>query len=423
MVIRALKTTTTNLAPSTPPDDLGVQQRTAYLSSSPHRHSQATSRESVVQPADDADGIFTHAPVSLCEEDFGGEETVCPARRSSVEELRKHFKKHPEEAARSHLHIGCFIRALFFVLVAFSPNVVHAQVQRMEIHTFQSVTLSDKQFLMGEKNGKPVTIAGELRLPPGKDRLPAIILVHSSGGIGGYVTDWEQYLNEMGVATFIIDGLTPRGIVNTSYDHSQLGLLAMVFDVYHALELLAKHPRIDPARIAVMGFSIGGHVALYASKKRFQRMYGPANLEFAAYIAFYPLCDITYRDEDNVSDKPIRLFQGTADTMVPIAACRAYVERLKTKGKDVQLTEYAGATHIFDWKAYMKPTKFEKMQTPRQCQLAEAQDGVIINVKTKEPFTWADPCVRYGVTFAYDERATAEARKAIKDFVTATLKP
>jgi len=97
--------------------------------------------------------------------------------------------------------------------------------------------------------------------------------------------------------------------------------------------------------------------------------------------------------------------------------------RLKAKGKDVQLTEYVGAGHVFDWQALKKPMRLEKAQTTRQCQLAEAQDGVIINAKTKQPFTYTDPCVEYGPTIAYDEKASTEARTAIREFVTATLKP
>ena len=69
------------------------------------------------------------------------------------------------------------------------------------------------------------------------------------------------------------------------------------------------------------------------------------------------------------------------------------------------------------------PQKLERAQTFRSCQLAEAENGVIVNIKTKQPFTYADPCVEYGPTVAYDEKATTEARKAVKDFLNATLKP
>jgi hypothetical protein len=50
-----------------------------------------------------------------------------------------------------------------------------------------------------------------LRIPrPGTDRLPAVILVHGSAGIGGNVDYWQQQLNGIGVATFIIDDFAGR---------------------------------------------------------------------------------------------------------------------------------------------------------------------------------------------------------------------
>lgn len=73
--------------------------------------------------------------------------------------------------------------------------------------------------LSGRKNGKQVTIAGELRIPtPGDDRLPAVVLLHGSGGVSGYVADWARELNATGLATFLIDGFTGRGIASTLND-------------------------------------------------------------------------------------------------------------------------------------------------------------------------------------------------------------
>ena len=320
--------------------------------------------------------------------------------------------------------IRCLLLSVSAVLLAGAPVASRAQVARTEIHSFQSTTLTDQDFLTGHKDGAPVTLTGELRLTrPGTDRLPVVVLLHGSGGISGYVTDWEQDLNSMGVATFVIDSFTARGIVNTNYDQAQLGRLAMILDAYRALDLLAKHPRVDPKRIVLMGFSRGGQAALYASMKRFQRMHALPGHEFAAYIAFYPQCVTAFRDEENVADKPIRIFHGSADDYNPIAPCRVYVDRLKANGKDVRLTEYAGAGHVFDGRANKAPVKLEKAQTIRQCQLAEAEDGVIVNAKTRQPFTYSDPCVEYGPTIAYDEKASTEARKAVKDFLMATLNP
>src|SRR6266446_5951853 len=176
------------------------------------------------------------------------------------------------------------------------------QTARIEIHSFETVTLMDRQFLTGSKEGNQARIGGELRLPLGTSRVPAVTLVHGSAGVGANVDRWARELNGIGVAAFLLDCFTGRGIVETVTDQSRLGSLAMIVDAYRAFELLSKHPRIDASRIAVMGFSKGGSVALYASLQRFQRMHGPAGLEFAAYIPFYPQCNTAYLEDERVSD-------------------------------------------------------------------------------------------------------------------------
>ena len=103
--------------------------------------------------------------------------------------------------------------------------------------------------------------------------------------------------------------------------------------------MLAKHPRVDPQRIALMGFSRGGQAALYASLKRFHQLWNKSGVEFAAYIPFYPDCATTFAGDTETADRPIRIFGGTPDDYNPIALCKAYAARLKAAGRDVQVTE------------------------------------------------------------------------------------
>jgi dienelactone hydrolase len=315
------------------------------------------------------------------------------------------------------------VRAFATAAIAVAPVVCLAQVARVEVYPVQSVTMSDQDFLNGRKDAKPVTLAGQLRIPrPGTDRLPAVVLLHGSGGVGANLLDWENELNSMGLATFVLDAFTGRGIVSTSADQALLGRLAMTYDAYRALEILEKHPRIDPGRIALMGFSRGGQGALYASARRFQRMHGPASKrDFAAYVPFYASCGTKFLEDEDLSRSPIRMFHGAADNYVPVAPCREYVQRLKAKGVDVALTEYPGAHHVFDGRLFKTPVVAAKSQSTRNCQLAERQNGVVVNVKTGQPFSYADPCVELGPTIAYDENAHAASRKAVKEFFAATL--
>ncbi|MFL6937218.1 MAG: dienelactone hydrolase family protein [Xanthobacteraceae bacterium] len=307
---------------------------------------------------------------------------------------------------------------------ALAPQVGSAQVARTELHAIPTLTMSDRQFLTGDRNGVPVTIGGVLRLPRlGTERLPAVVLVHGSGGIGGNVDRWAQEINGIGVATFIIDSFTARGIQSTSANQALLGRLNMVLDVYRSLALLSAHPRIDPARIVLMGFSRGGQATLYASLKRFERMHGPEGAAFAAFIPFYAPCFTTYLEDEDVSDKPIRLFHGIADDYVPVAPCRSYVERLRKAGKDVTLTEYPGAHHAFDNPVLKEgPQLAPQSQTTRRCIMKEEPAGVIINAETKQPFTMEDPCVERGPHVGHNAAAISAATQAVKEFLRTNLK-
>jgi len=295
------------------------------------------------------------------------------------------------------------------------------QTARIEINSFETVTLSDKQFLMGSNDGIPARISAELRLPPGTTKVAAVILVHGSNGIGANVDQWAREMNGIGVAAFLLDSFTGRGITQTVTDQSQLGHLAMIFDAYRALHLLSGHARIDPSRIAVMGFSKGGFVALYASLKRFLRVYGPKGLEFAAYIPFYAPCNTIYREDELVSDRPIRLFHGAGDDYVSVEPCRKYVQRLLRAGKNAQLTEYAGAQHAFDNPVYSPACFKPDAATTSRCSREERLGGEIVNLETGQPFRWSDACVKRGATLAYDPVATADAMRAVKAFLATTF--
>ena len=73
---------------------------------------------------------------------------------------------------------------------------------RVELHPIASLTLSDQQLLTGEKGGTPVTASGEFRIAQGSGRLPVVVLMHGSGGIGaniGYfaLQEMQSWINSM----------------------------------------------------------------------------------------------------------------------------------------------------------------------------------------------------------------------------------
>jgi dienelactone hydrolase len=317
---------------------------------------------------------------------------------------------------------NCVLLAVSALMLTGAP-ALGQNVARLEMHPVPTVTLKNQQFLTGDLNGTPAVLAGELRIPrPGTEKLPAVVLVHGSGGLNASHDRWAQELNSIGIAAFILDSFTGRGIVSTVNDQTQLDSIAMTVDAYRALALLAQHSRIDSARIAVMGFSKGAVAAVYSSNQRFRKLYGPPNVEFAAHIGLYTPCNVNYRDDDKVTGKPVRLFHGIADDYVSILPCRAYVERLKKAGADASLAEYPDAHHAYDNFTFAAPVKFAQGQTTRNCLLKEGDNGQVLNAKTGVPYGLDDPCVERGPQVAYNAAAHQATSAAIKEFLSAIFK-
>jgi dienelactone hydrolase len=160
-------------------------------------------------------------------------------------------------------------------------------ISRTELLPLTSLTLSDEQFLKGDANGKTATIAAEFRIARPAGPQPVVVLMHGSGGIGSNISMWVDELNGLGISTFVIDGFTGRGLQATGTNQALLGRLNFILDIYRALEVLAKHPRVDMQRLALMGFSRGGQAALYASVKRFHQLWNKSGVDFAANLPFY----------------------------------------------------------------------------------------------------------------------------------------
>jgi dienelactone hydrolase len=296
-------------------------------------------------------------------------------------------------------------------------------IGRLEIHAIPSVTVSNQQFLTGDRYGKPVIIGGELRLPRGTtDKFPLVILIHGSGGVSAATDRWAHELNSVGVAAFILDSFTGRGIINTNADQSQLDSIAMMHDAFAALGKFAAHPRIDAARIAVMGFSKGAVAAIYSSNERFRAVYGPANAEFAAHIGLYTPCNVTYKQSNKVGGRPIRLFHGIADDYVSIEPCRSYVKQLKDVGADVTLTEFPDAYHAYDNFLSASSVSLPNAQTTRNCLIVESENGILLNSKTNQPYSLNDACVELGPHVGYNEAAHMATVEAVKQFLTSRFK-
>src|ERR1700680_95301 len=295
---------------------------------------------------------------------------------------------------------------------------------RVEIYAIPSLTISDQQFLTGDGNGKQVTVAGEFRIAQGSGKLPVVLMMHGSSGVGASLEPWAHQFNAMGISTFVIDGFSGRGLTAVGPNQALLGRLNLILDIYRSLDILAKHPRVDPDRIVLMGFSRGGQAALYASLDRFNKLWNKSAVQFAGYIPFYPDCSTTYLTDTEVAARPIRIFHGTPDDYNPVASCKSYVARLQAAKRDVVLTEYPDSAHGFD--AGLLGNNIVAVsanaQTARHCHIREGEGGALMNADTLAPFDYKDACIELNPHVGGNPATAEEARKAVSDFLQALLK-
>lgn len=302
--------------------------------------------------------------------------------------------------------------------------MLHDLPARKELHAFETLTLTDRQFLLGDPRGESTTITGALSLAQaglvaGGGRQPVVLLMHGSGGINPAIPLWVRQINAAGIGTFALDGFTGRGLASVSTNQALLGRLAFVLDLYRALALLARHPAVDPARLVVMGFSRGGQAAVCSAMARFHALWNAAGPRQAATIALYPDCVARYIGDTAMIPGPLRVFHGTPDDQNEVGPARAHVARLVAAGHDATLVEYEGAHHGFDNPLSPRAAFMPAAQSVRDCVIEERERGLMVNAVTGEVFTYADPCVALGAHVGGHAEAGAAVRRDVLAFLQA----
>lgn len=198
------------------------------------------------------------------------------------------------------------------------------------------------------ENWAPQPVWGFLSLPANTSQpVPAMVLMHGSGGIEVSMDQWVATFNSMGIATFVVSSFEPRGVIKTVDDQSLVPPAATLMDGLLALPLLASHPAIDPSRIGIMGFSRGGEVAFRTAIEPLRKAVIKSDLRFALHIPVYSGCSQVYWSPQ-VSKASIINLVGEADDYTTAAACEQLALRYAGAGANIRSIRYANAAHSWD---------------------------------------------------------------------------
>lgn len=125
------------------------------------------------------------------------------------------------------------------------------------------------------------TIAGSLALPPVSGHpVPGVIVIHEVVGLNDDMRRKAKRLNEMGYAAIAPDLFSHRG------PNRRLCLVGVMRDLRHGSgeafddiqatqDFLGRQPGVDPTRMGVIGFCLGGGFALLHAAKGGVRVASP----------------------------------------------------------------------------------------------------------------------------------------------------
>ena len=190
-------------------------------------------------------------------------------------------------------------------------------------------------------------LSGTLYLPENSPSpCPAVVVVHGTMGIDSRGAFYRDSILKAGIAFFEVDFKT--GIYSGPLTRpSPETLVPMGFA---ALKELRKLPTIDPNRIGIMGFSMGGHLTVTTAFESNRKLWLGDEKGFATHAAFYPVCrPFLKRDDCRMTGAPMIIFYGTEDAYGDGKNMPEFKRLLSEKYHfEVTTVEYVGAHHGFN---------------------------------------------------------------------------
>jgi predicted peptidase len=245
-----------------------------------------------------------------------------------------------------------------------APGTPASAQRRALIDAFREKSLGLETKFEARSFKSDWTMPYRLFRPNASGRLPLVVYLHGSGGLG---TDNEKQMglgntfgtrvwalpeNQKRFPCFVLAPQTDRGWMRYAEPAPGDSVAVLVPGLgegarlaFALIDALRKELPIDDRRVYITGQSMGGGGAwhMVAHRPRF----------FAAAIT---CCGSASKEPGAAAlGTPLWNFHGDADKTVPISVSRARVDALLKAGAHPISTEYAGVGHnVWEW-AYTEP--------------------------------------------------------------------
>ena len=173
---------------------------------------------------------------------------------------------------------------------------------------------------------------------------PGVLLVHDRAGLAQKALDDAVMIARLGYVVFAADmfgkGNVPKTVpeMQALSAHFNADRPLMRARARAGLDAFSADPRVDAAKIAVIGYCFGGTVAVELAE---------TGAPLAAVVPVHG----TFRDFAPDGAKNIRgrvlILHGAEDTTAPLEEVNKFIADLRAAKIDWKLELYSGATHAF----------------------------------------------------------------------------
>jgi dienelactone hydrolase len=171
---------------------------------------------------------------------------------------------------------------------------------------------------------------------------PGVLVVHEWWGLNDYARRRAEQLAALGYVALAVDmygegkatqhpqqarewATAVRQNADTWYGRAMAGL-----------EVLRKHPRVDPQRLAAIGYCFGGSTVMHMAFR---------GAPLRGVVSFHGA--LVMPPEDAKVQARLLVCHGAADGFIPEEQCQQFRAALQQAGIDYQMVYYGGARHSF----------------------------------------------------------------------------
>jgi carboxymethylenebutenolidase len=185
--------------------------------------------------------------------------------------------------------------------------------------------------------GKEITLHEFAPEAASNTKVPAVIVVHGSGGGGSYFEYYGREFTKLGYFVFIVHYFDSTSTGYAQPHLIQKHFLTWLQTLSDCVSYVAQHPRVDPARIALLGISLGAYLStsLAAQDPRIAAVvdiFGGIPKELAPTVRRMP---------------PTLILHGDADGIVPVSEADHLESVLKRIGAEHEKMILSGQGHGF----------------------------------------------------------------------------